>query len=134
MAREASRKTINQPVDEAADSRARALSVLELLLSAQASAEIHVVDKACMTRLDKCVERLRAIHELSRSEIDGDPVSVESSLPGLLRLLVYLQAEAADGLRDAICATHLQECVTALLRAHRISPDRLYSGERQSCH
>jgi len=123
-----------QADDEVIDVRAHALSMLELLLSAQAAAELHLVDKVCMTRLDKCVERLRALHALSKPEVVEEFVAVESSLPGLLRLLVYLQVEAADGLKDAICATHLQECVTALLQAHRLSAEELCVGEPQSCH
>lgn len=134
MTRESTRKAFNRSTDEDTNSRARALGVLELLLSAQASAEIHHIDKTCIARLEKCVERLRTTHALSQPEVDAEFVWVESSMPGLLRLLVYLQAEAADSLQDAICAMHLQKCVTQLMRAHRLSADQLCAGEGRSCH
>ncbi len=134
MTRESTGKAFNQPTDDDTDQRARASGMLELLLSAQASAEIHRIDKTCMARLEKCVERLRAAHALPRPAVDTELVLVESSLPGLVRLLVYLQAEAADSLRDGICAMHLQKCVTQLMRAHRLSPDQLCAGEARSCH
>ncbi len=134
MTRESTRTSSNELTDEDTDSRARALGMLELLLSAQASAEFHRIDKTCMTRLEKCVERLRAAHALPRPEAGAELVWVESSLPGLLRLLVYLQAEASDGLRDAICSMHLQKCVSQLMRVHRLSPDQLCAGEARSWH
>jgi hypothetical protein len=126
-------RTFRQAPDETA--QARALGMLELLLSAQASALLHCVDETCLARLNECVERLRATHELSTAgKRDDEIMWTESSLSGLLRLLVYLQAEATESLNDAVCASHLQECVSHLMHTHRLSPDQLCVSERQSCH
>jgi hypothetical protein len=105
-----------------AESDARA--ILELLGSARLSVESHG-DSFCAGLLDQCATQLRERHGLSGTQQSGDPVWAESNLPALIHLLIYVQAEVAETLRDTQCAAALGRCIDRLLQTHRPQPEEL---------
>lgn len=100
------------------------LAILELLGSAQLSVESHG-DNFCAGLLEQCATQLRRRHGVSRTQPSGDPVWAESSLPALVHLLIYVQAEVAEKLRDPECAVAIDQCIDRLLQTYRPRPEEL---------
>ena len=114
--------------------RADALGILQLLHSAKASAAIHCVDDVCAGILEKCIWHLQKQHSLSQSDVGNDLMWAETSLPALLRLLDYAQAEVKDCLNDAPCSEHLKECIEHLIQIHEGSQEHLQKREVFTSH
>ena len=115
-------------------SRADVLGILQLLASAKASATLHCPDETCADLLDQCISYLEDRHGLSEPD-DGDGLMwTEASLPALVRLLDYAQAEVADCLDDSFCVDHLRECIGHLMRLHRLSQEQFYPREAVTSH
>jgi len=99
-------------------------AILDLLGSAQLSVESHG-DNFCAGLLQQCAAHLRERHGFSGSRQNGDPVWTESSLPAVVHLLIYVQAEVEDKLRDRACVEVLDQCIDCLLQTHRPQPEEL---------
>ncbi len=102
-------------------------TILELLESAQLSVESHG-DHFCAGLLEQCAAHLRRGHGLTGSRQSADPVWTESSLPALVHLLIYIQAEVEEKLRAPACAASLDQCIDRLLQTHRPRPEELRSS------
>jgi hypothetical protein len=101
-------------------------AILELLISARLSVESHG-DSFCAGILEQCAAQLRQRHGLSATPQGGDPVWSESSLPALVHLLIYVQAEVEEKLCDPKCAAALDQCIDRLLQTHRPRPEELHT-------
>jgi len=99
-------------------------AILELLGSAQLSVESHG-DSFCAGLLEQCAAHLRERHGFSGCRQNGDPVWADSSLPALVHLLIYVQAEVEDKLRDPACVEVFDQCIDRLLQTHRLEPEEL---------
>jgi len=99
-------------------------AILELLGSAQLSVESHG-DTFCAGILAQCAAQLRRRHGLSGTRQGGDPMWAESSLPALVHLLIYVQAEVKEKLRDPQCAAAIDRCIDRVLHTHRPVPAEL---------
>jgi len=91
------------------------LAILQLLGSAQVSVTMHG-DSFCAGLLDQCAAHLRERYGFSGAERSIDPVWAESSLPALVHLLIYVQAEVEDKLSDPGCVATLDQCIDRLLQ------------------
>jgi hypothetical protein len=91
------------------------LAILQLLGSAQMSVANHG-DSFCAGLLDQCAAHLRERYGISGGERSIDPVWAESSLPALVHLLIYVQAEVEVKLSDPGCAAALDQCIDRLLQ------------------
>lgn len=101
-------------------------AILDLLISARLSVESHG-DNFCAGILEQCAAQLRQRHGLSATQPGGDPVWFESSLPALVHLLIYVQAEVEEKLCDPNCAAALDQCIDRLLQTHRPRPEELHT-------
>lgn len=97
-------------------------TILQLLASAQLSVASHG-DGFCAGLLDQCAAQLRQRHGVSGTARGGDRVWVDSSLPALVHLLIYVQAEVEERLGDPACSAVLDQCIDRLLRIHQPQPD-----------
>jgi hypothetical protein len=100
------------------------VAILQLLGSAQVSVTNHG-DSFCAGLLDQCATHLRERYGLAGAERSVDPVWAESSLPALVHLLIYVQAEVEDKLSDPGCAAALDQCIDRLLQMHVPQSDDL---------
>lgn len=92
-------------------------AILQLIGSAQVLIKTHG-DSLCVGLLDQCAAHLRTRYRLSATDRSEDRVWAESNLPALVHLLIYVQAEVNDKLRDASCAAALEQCIDHLLQMH----------------
>ena len=93
------------------------LAILQLIASAQLSVTNHG-DAFCAGLLDQCSAHLRERHGLSATAHCGDPVWADSTVPAVVHLLVYVQAEVEERLADAACSAVLDQCIDRLLHVH----------------
>ncbi len=93
-------------------------AILELLGSAQLSVESHG-DSFCAGLLAQCAAQLRERYGLSGTSLIGDPVWAGSSLPAVVHLLIYVQAEVGEKLGNTACVAALDRCIDRLLQTHR---------------
>ncbi len=93
------------------------LAILGLLGSAQMSIASHG-DIFCVGLLDQCAGLLRRRYGLAGTVRGGDPVWADSSLAAVVHLLIYVQAEVEETLRDPQGAAVLGRCIDRLLHTH----------------
>src|SRR5690348_2381340 len=77
------------------------LAILEMIGSAQLSVTSHG-DTFCAGLLEQCAAHLREHHGFSGLPQSGDPVWTETSLPAVVHLLIYVQAEVTEKLHDPV--------------------------------
>lgn len=105
------RARIDLPASDAA-------AILRLLGTAQASIKIHG-DALCAHLLAQCESDLRERYGLEALERRNDPARSDSSMPALLHLLIYVQAEMRDKLGEVQCTHALNRCIDRLLHTHQ---------------
>src|SRR5215470_12514914 len=96
--------------------RADIVGLLQLLLSARVSLELHGSDPVCMRIMSDCIADFEQRYGLSTADVANGIMWSEQSTPALIRLLVYAQAEATDTLNDPLCAERLEMCAARLMQ------------------
>lgn len=89
-------------------------SVIALLASVRSNIQSLSGDDACVFLLDECSSRLRARYRLPP---EAKSLPGGASFAAIVRLLVYVRQELADGLGDVQCAALVQGCVDHLIWA-----------------
>jgi hypothetical protein len=96
-------------------------AILQLIGSAQLSIANHG-DAFCAGLLDQCAAQLRERFGLGDTARSNDPAWADSSLPAVVHLLIYVQAEVTDRLGDPAWAAVLDQCIDRLLQIHVPQP------------
>jgi hypothetical protein len=105
-----------------------ALSLLQLLLSAQQFLERYCGDQPCTPMFLQCISEFRQRHSISERGLADSLSWEEENVPALVRLLVYVQAEAAENLRDQHCADDIEKCIVDLMMIYGLSTGHLYDS------
>jgi hypothetical protein len=90
--------------------------ILRLLHAAHANLVLHFHDEPAASLLEQCIAVVAA-HDPAAAQADSaDEFSpAELNLTALVRMLVYVQAEVNQALRDAEASRSLQQCIDHLL-------------------
>jgi hypothetical protein len=107
-----------------------AAAILRLLGTAQASIKNHG-DAQCAHLLAECESDLRERYGLAALERRNDSARADSSIPALLHLLIYVQAEMRDKLGDAQCTHALTRCIDRLLHTHQPYSERVQASRER---
>jgi hypothetical protein len=134
MKRNASRRVPRRSTAEFDVCRVDALGALQLVLAAKDSLHAHCKDRVGADILEQCIAHLKQRYDLSDPEVSGVAARPESSLPALVRLLVYVHTDAVDNLNDVRCAELLNCCVRHLLQSYDIRQEHLYRREVFTSH
>ena len=86
------------------------LAILQLIGSARLSVS-RQGDAFCVGLLDQCAAHLRERFGLGDTARRGDPAWADSTVPAVVHLLIYVQAEVEERLRDGVCVAVLDQCI-----------------------
>ena len=104
------------------------VGIIHLLVIAKVTLAICSPDDECLPRLTEIITRVRGKLRVDASDMDGKLAWAELTMPGLLRVLYYVENEIRDRLNDDLTATIVAGCVKDLAKAHRLSGAALFEN------